>query len=291
LLENDLKLKEGCLDYYKIKSYGTKKQFSEFETCISHSGKQYCFRKAYPNEYSVEKQKMSENSNWNYCNGLEIHFLKKECFEELAIETNNIDACIEADSLSPQFSVNCFEELAITNKEVSFCEYLTRSAMYGKQHCIEEVAKIINDPSFCSTDECWMDFAITENNSNYCREIELEDYPNERDDCLSSVAFNLKDSELCLEVREDYQKKQTYCLIELAQLLVDVSLCDKINPSNLDIKESGEDYFTDFCKERVEIIEEAIEKKDSSLCPESGAISSSKKNRPIFLNCKDLIND
>ncbi|MFC1698071.1 hypothetical protein ACFL1H_07035 [Nanoarchaeota archaeon] len=73
----------------------------------------------------------------------------------------------------------------------------------------------------CKDNDCYLDLALKENNSQYCLKI---NEISERNNCYDTLARELMDEKLC-----NYKSiEKSYCYFRVALAKLDFTICDKI---------------------------------------------------------------
>lgn len=143
---------------------------------------------------------------------------------ELALETNDESICSQIDF--NDFKQDCFVKIAESKQEISICENIEEQKV--KYSCYTELSKLLNDVELCKlvedieywNDICYKNYAIANNNSDYCWFIPKGINNNP---CFYEVAVNTLDWESCRFITDE--SKLNKCNNVISQKLLIIEPC------------------------------------------------------------------
>lgn len=180
------------------------------------------------------------------CDKIQEDSAKNECYETLAVQSNDVAFCdkitsgsfsdlsrnicythVAMNSGDPEvckkvqspYERDCYIELAKITKDPSLCDY----AKLKYNYCIAEVVTVVPDESLCerisgtvTEGKCYENLAVAKKDHSFCNKMPLDEYgKNKSDSCIFSVAATKQDKETCKKIT--HPVIQSNCLKELTR--------------------------------------------------------------------------
>jgi hypothetical protein len=169
--------------------------------------------------------KLSEVSESEYqkCEQITKKIDQLSCYFNLAETTKNVDVCSKID---PLIQDSCVNKVALASSNEELCNQITESDV--KNNCLATIKK---DSSFCDL----IDSELTKNN------------------CLLAIAEVNLDESICDKITSKFTNEK--CLLTLAKAKSDVSICEKLPVS---IEEASAVTQNNCYREMAELLEDEI---------------------------------
>jgi hypothetical protein len=167
-------------------------------------------------------------SEYQKCDLLTGKLDNLNCYFDLAETTGNVDICGKVDELMKD---SCINKIALSSSDEKLCNQITENNI--KNNCLASV-KI--DSSFCelidselNKNNCFLAMAEATLNESICEKITSK-FTNEK--CLLTLAKAKSEISICeklpVSIEEASAVTQENCYREMAELLEDESICNKI---------------------------------------------------------------
>lgn len=178
---------------------------------------------------SSDYEKAVKKGDATICKKISDQTQKNECFLAVAKKTRNKEICkLIGDSSEKSF---CITELAIATKDDQLCNEIPKEDEKEKSRCYGAVGKVLKKIEICllATKEndsggCISDIAIEKNDEELCRKIAAQYYIEK---CFGTIAKNKDDVNICESISIEGRGKSG-CFLEMAKFKRDDSLCEKI---------------------------------------------------------------
>jgi hypothetical protein len=164
------------------------------------------------------------------CSKIKSQQLRDSCVAELAKKKMDLSVC---ELIKLEKTKNyCREQIAVLTQNQSICLQIDDS--YWRDNCHFQLAKDKNNGQYCLkiTNEkqrrtCFKEVALATNDVDLCEPLPLI----EREGCVFRIAKNLRDGEICQQIRRPFN--QDVCRFKIAKLNRDPELCEMISISTI----------------------------------------------------------
>ncbi len=150
-------------------------------------------------------------------------YYRDSCYEDVAVDLNDETLCNEIDDKNDKG--DCYTDIAVNKADPSLCENLDGGRA---NECYKEYAEDTGDFDACAlipekddeSDECYLHFAVQDNNRELCEDLNEKKY---RDECRSELAVMNQDQTLCEEIEK--KKVREECLENVESLTPEPGKC------------------------------------------------------------------
>ena len=198
---------------------------------LSLGSSSLCSKTAVPDDCYLQFAQSRLDST--VCPKIQNSAKRDDCINLTLSSSPSILICPKLSTLSLRNS--CFESVASANADINACSKIT-SDLNLSNSCISKVALLKRDLSLCSTlpkqslkDDCISSIAVLSDSTSNCSGISDK---LKKANCIKQVAISLQDSSLCSQAYSLDKTAFDKCLVEIAGLKADASICNGLYSSN-----------------------------------------------------------